>query len=258
MQTFVKKLKKRQFLFEELVKRDFNQKYKRTLLGMGWSLLSPLLHLSVMSLIFGQVFGRKMEHYTIYLFCGNLVYSYFKESTVSGMNALWVNSKIFSKINVPKYLFLLSKNVSSLITFLINLCVFFVFVIVDKVPVGIHFIALIYPVFCLVIFNIGIGLILSALFVFFTDIRYIYDIVTLLLMYMSAIFYDASTLTVSLQKLLLCNPVYCYISYFRSIVLKGCLPSLSLHLLCAFYAVAALTLGVLIYKKNNHKFLYYV
>ncbi len=258
MRKFFNELKKRQFLFEELVKRDFKQKYKRTVLGMGWSLLSPLLHLSVLSLIFGQIFGRNMEHYIIYLFCGNLVYSYFKESTNGGMNALMVNARIFTKINVPKYLFLLSKNVSSLINFGLNLCIFFLFAWVDKIKFGIHFLALIYPVICLVIFNIGVGLILSALFVFFRDISYLYDIFTLLLMYMSAIFYKVDMLSASLQKLLFCNPVYCYITYFRIVVIDGQLPPLGLHCLCAFYAAVVLGIGVTIYRKYNHKFLYYV
>lgn len=258
MHNIVKKLKERQFLFEELVKRDFKQKYKRTVLGMGWSILSPLLHLAVMSLVFGQIFGRKMEHFTIYLFCGNLIYSYFKESTKSGMNALMANAKIFTKINVPKYLFLLSKNVSSLINFGLTLCVFFVFALADGIDFGVHFFALIFPVACLVVFNIGMGLVLSALFVFFRDISYLYDIFTLLLMYMSAIFYDVEMLSVPLQRLLMCNPVYCYIKYFRIVVLSGSVPSAAYHLLCAFYAVAALSAGAWVYKKCNHKFLYYV
>lgn len=97
------------FLFEELVKRDFKKKYKRTVLGMAWSLLSPLLMLLVMKLVFTQFFGRTMEHYTIYLFCGNLVFSYFNESTSQGMTSLVNNAAIFTKVNIPKYLFLFSK-----------------------------------------------------------------------------------------------------------------------------------------------------
>ena len=194
MASTINKLKKHQFLFEELVKRDFKQKYKRTVLGMGWSLLSPLLQLIVMSVVFKQFFGRSMDHYTIYMFCGNLVFSYFKESTNGGMNALMANRGIFSKINVPKYMFLLSKNVSSLINFGLTLCIFFLFALIDGIDFGMHFIALIYPVICLIIFNIGIGLILSAMFVFFRDISYLYDIFTLLLMYMSAIFYTVDTM----------------------------------------------------------------
>ena len=82
----VQKLKKYQFLFEELVKRDFKKKYKRTVLGMAWSVLSPLLMLLVMKLVFTQFFGRNTPHYTIYLFCGNIVFSYFNDSTTQGMS----------------------------------------------------------------------------------------------------------------------------------------------------------------------------
>ena len=84
-------LKKHQFLFEELVKRDFKKKYKRTILGMAWSILSPMLTLLVMRLVFTRFFGRTTAHYTTYLFCGNLVFSYFNESTSQGMSALMGN-----------------------------------------------------------------------------------------------------------------------------------------------------------------------
>lgn len=245
-------------MFEELVKRDFKKKYKRTVLGMGWSVLSPLLQLLVMRLVFTQFFGNHVEHYTTYLFCGNLIYSYFRESTNGGMSSLMSNASIFTKINVPKYMFLLSKNVSSLINFGLTLCVFFLFALLDGVAFGFHFLALIYPIMCLLVFNIGVGMILSALFVFFRDTSYLYDIFTLLLMYMSAIFYTVDRYSAAVQRVFLLNPVYCYIKYFRVTVLDGHLPSLQFHLLCAFYALAALGIGALIYKKNNHKFLYYV
>lgn len=251
-------ISKDKFLFEELVKRDFKQKYKRTVLGMGWSILSPLLTLLVMKLVFGQFFGRKIAHFTTYLFCGNLVFHYFKESTSGGMNSLMSNAKIFTKINVPKYLFLLSKNVSALINFMLTLCVFFFFAYLDNISYGIHFVLLLYPIACLVLFNIGIGMILSALFVFYRDISYLYDVFTLLVMYCSAIFYNVDVLSTKYQGLFMLNPVYTYIKYFRTVVLQGELPSIEHHLLCAFYAILALAIGSWIYKKYNHKFLYYV
>ena len=120
------------FLFSELVKRDFKKKYKRTYLGMIWSVLSPLLTLLVMRIVFTQFFGRGMEHYTIYLFCGNIVFSYFSEATSSGMSSLMDNASIFSKVNVPKYLFLFSKNISSLINFGMTFVVFILFCIIDR------------------------------------------------------------------------------------------------------------------------------
>lgn len=249
---------KNQFLFEELVKRDFKVKYKRTVLGMGWSILSPLLTLLVMNIVFSHFFGRGMKHYTIYLFCGNLLFNYYREATSNGMNSLMSNSRIFSKINVPKYIFLLSRNVTSLINFGLTLIVFFIFCIVDRVEFGIHFSALIYPIICMVIFNLGIGLILSALFVFFRDMSYLYDIFTMLLMYLSAIFYTVDIMPEKYQTMFLLNPVYVYIKYFRTVVLDGQVPSFELHLLGAFYAVMAILVGAWIYKKFNYKFLYYV
>lgn len=249
---------KNQFLFEELVKRDFKVKYKRTVLGMGWSILSPLLTLLVMNIVFSHFFGRGMKHYTIYLFCGNLLFNYYREATSNGMNSLMSNSRIFSKINVPKYIFLLSRNVTSLINFGLTLIVFFIFCIVDRVEFGIHFLALIYPIICMVIFNLGIGLILSALFVFFRDMSYLYDIFTMLLMYLSAIFYTVDIMPEKYQTMFLLNPVYVYIRYFRTVVLDGQVPSFELHLLGAFYAVMAILVGAWVYKKYNYKFLYYV
>lgn len=162
-----------QFLFEELVKRDFKKKYKRTLLGMAWSILSPLLTLLVMSLVFTRFFGRTTPHYTTYLFCGNLIFSYFNESTTQGMTSLTGNAGIFTKVNIPKYLFLFSKNVQTLINFGLTLCVFVMFCIVDHITFTWKFILLLYPILLLVLFNIGFGLILSALFVFFRDIQYL-------------------------------------------------------------------------------------
>lgn len=254
----LEKLKKYQFLFEELVKRDFKKKYKRTVLGMAWSVLAPLLQLLVMRLVFTQFFGRNMEHYTTYLFCGTLVFAYFNESTTQGMSSLMGNASIFSKVNVPKYLFLFSKNIQTLINFGLTLVVFFFMAFLDGVAFNWKFILLLYPICCQVLFNIGVGLILSALYVFFRDIQYLWGIFTQLLMYLSAIFYTIDSYSTMMQCAFLLNPVYLFIRYFRKIVLEATVPSLGFHLLMLFYAAAALGVGCLIYKKNNTKFLYYV
>ena len=251
-------IKKNRFLFEELVKRDFKQKYKRTVLGMVWSVLSPLLTLFVMKIIFTRFFGRDMPHYTTYLFSGTLIMAYFRESTRGGMNALMANASIFSKINIPKYLFVLSKNVSALVNFLIIIVVYFFFCVMDKITFGAHTVALIFPIICLLIFNIGVGMVLSAMFVFFRDTQYIYDIFLTLLQYCSAIFYTIDMFPQKMQALFLVNPVYCYIKYFRIIMIDGVLPSMQFHGLCAFYALAAISAGIWVYRKNNHKFLYYI
>lgn len=254
----IQKYKQYQFLFEELVKRDFKKKYKRTVLGMLWSVLSPLLMLLVMRLVFTQFFGRNTPHYTTYLFCGNLVFSYFNESTSQGMTSLMGNAGIFTKVNVPKYLFLFSKNVQTLINFGLTLCVFFVFCVLDDITFTWRLICLLYPIACLVLFNIGVGLILSALFVFFRDIQYLWSVLTQLLMYMSAIFYTIDRYSYTAQCLFLLNPVYLFIRYFRKIVIEATVPTIWFHLLMAADVAIVLGIGCWMYKKYNHRFLYYV
>lgn len=254
----IQKLKQHQFLFEELVKRDFKKKYKRTVLGMLWSILSPLLMLLVMKLVFTQFFGRGTEHYTTYLFCGNLIFSYFSEASSQGMASLMGNSAIFTKVNVPKYLFLFSKNVQTLINFGLTLCVFFVFCVLDGITFTWRFVLLLYPIGCLVLFNIGVGLILSAMFVFFRDIQYLWTVFTQLLMYMSAIFYTIDRYSYTAQCLFLLNPVYLFIRYFRKIVIEATVPTLWFHLLMSADVAIVLGIGCWMYKKYNHRFLYYV
>lgn len=252
------KLKRYSFIFEELVKRDFKKKYKRTFFGMSWSVLSPLLQLLVMRIVFTQFFGRGMDHYTTYLFCGNLIFSYFSESTGQGMSSLIGNAGIFTKVNVPKYLFLFSKNVQALINFGLVLVVFFVFCLIDGITFTWKFVLLLVPIFSLMFFNIGVGLILSALFVFFRDVQYLWSIFTQLLMYLSAIFYSIDSYSPMMQNLFLLNPIYLHIRYFRKIVIDSTIPSVWFHLLMLADVVIVLGIGCWMYKKYNTKFLYYV
>ena len=252
------KLKQHQYLFEELVKRDFKKKYKRTILGMGWSMLSPLLMLLVMKLVFEQFFGRTMHHYTTYLFCGLLTFNWFAESTNSGMRSLFGNAGIFTKVNVPKYLFLFSVNIQVLINFALTLVVFFIFCAIDHVPFTWRFLCLAYPIMTLLLFNVGVGMILSALFIFFRDIDYLWSVALQLLMYGSAIFYTVDKFPSGIQLVFSLNPVYRHIAYIREIVLAGTVPSLETHLTLFGFALVAFLAGAYMYKHYNTKFLYYV
>lgn len=249
---------KHRFLFEELVKRDFKKKYKRTVLGMGWSMLAPLLMLLVMKVVFTQFFGRNMPHYTTYLFCGLLVFNWFSESTNGGMRSLYSNASIFTKVNVPKYLFLFAGNVQAAINFGLTLLVFFFFCWLDDVAFTWRFALLLYPIMTLLLFNVGVGMILSALYIFFRDMDYLWRVFLQLLMYGSAIFYMVDKMPPNLQMVFAVNPVYRHIAYVREVVLDGAIPTLATHLTLAGFAVAAFLIGAFMYKRYNTRFLYYV
>ena len=252
------RLRENRFLFEELVKRDFKKKYKRTVIGVAWSMLSPLLMLLVMKVVFEQFFGRTVPHYTTYLFCGLLVFNWFAESTNAGMRCLYGNASIFTKVNVPKYLFLFAGNVQTLINFALTLLVFFFFCAVDHVEFTWKFILLVYPISTLLVFNIGIGMILSALYIFFRDMDYLWGVFIQLLMYGSAIFYQVDRMSPTVQQVFLFNPVYRHIAYVREIVLAGTIPDLFTHVTLAGFALEAFLMGAFMYKHYNTRFLYYV
>jgi len=254
----LEKIAKYKFLFEELVKRDFKKKYKRTTLGMLWSVLSPLLNVLVLMVVFTQFFGRSQEHFIIYIFSGTLVMSFYTETTQGCMRSLMANASIFTKINVPKYLFMFSKAVQAFLNFMLTFLLYIVFCIFNQIDFGLHMLSLIYPMLCLLIFSLGAGMILAAMFVFFRDIEYLYGVFLTLLNYVSAIFYPVDMLPAKYQWLFMLNPIYVYIKYFRCVVIDGMIPTLSFHALCALYAAVVLGIGCLIYKKYNHEFLYYV
>ena len=252
------KYKQYKFVFSELVKRDFKKKYKRSYLGVLWSMLSPLFTLLVINFVFGTFFGRTQEHYTIYLFSGWLIFHYYNEATTGAMNALVTNANIFSKVKVPKYLFLFARITSTSVNYFLTLIVYFVFVVIYDLPITWKFIMLLYPIACMFLMILGVGLILSALFVFFKDIKYLYSVFTTALMYATPIFYTIDILEPSKQWVFYLNPLYYYATYFRSIVIEGIIPSWEFHVVMFMISIILLAIGCWMYKKYNHKFLYYL
>lgn len=251
------KLKQHKFLFSELIKRDFKKKYKGSILGVFWSVLSPVLTMLVMRLMFTQFFGRTIAHYTTFILAGNIVFSYFREATNEGMNTVMANARIFSKLDVPKELFLYSKSISQLLNFAISIVVFLVFCIFDGITIGWHFFMLLYPTLCMTVFCTGMALLLSTLYVFLKDVRYLWAVFMRLLTYMSAVFYSIDKYPQTVQNLFLLNPVYVFIKYFRTIAIDGRVPSLLIHGLCLLYALLFFVIGRTVFKRKQDRFIFY-
>lgn len=252
----MEQLRKHGFLFAELAKRDINGKYKGTALGMLWSILSPLVTLLIMRLVFTRFFGTSIEHFTIYLFCGNIIFSYFCDASAQGMTVIVDNAGILTHVNAPKILFLLSKNLQSLINFLIMTGILLLICLLDGVIFTWRAFLLLYPIVLLPVFLVGVGMILSTLYVFFRDTQYIWGIFTTMLMYVSAIFYSIDTLSPSMQHLFYLNPIYLFICYFRMILIGRTVPSVWFHAWIALVSVLTLGIGAMLYKKYSKKFIF--
>ncbi len=258
IRSIVNKITENRFLFSELLKRDLKKKYKSTILGFAWSMLSPILTLAVMSLVFTHIFGRTTEHYTVYLFAGNIMFSFFSESTGRGMGALVGNADIYTRIKMPKFLFVLSANLCSVINFFLTFLVFSAFCVFDGIAFKASMLLIPIPILSLIVFSLGMCLILSVLFVFFRDMQYLWSIFTMLLMYLSAIFYTVDTLPEAIRGMLYLNPIYCFISYLRTIIIAGDIPGAFLNTVCPLYAFSALFAGILLYRRYHDRLIYYI
>jgi len=245
------------FVFKELIKRDFKKKYKRSVLGIFWSVLAPLFTLLIMNFVFGNFLGRGVEHYVIYLFAGILVIRYYSTATRSAMVTLMSNSGIFSKIDIPKYLFLFANVISSSIDFLATLLVFFVFVYLHNIPFTVNFLLLIIPFACLFLIIIGVSMIVSIMNVYFRDIDYLYGIFLMALYYFTPIFYMPEMLGEN-EYILYFNPLFLIVQYIRDIVIQSSIPNLQFQLTMIIYSLIIFAVGCICYKNFNYKIIYHI
>lgn len=245
------------YLMEQLIRRDFKARYKGTFFGILWSLMSPFSVMLVQYIVFSRFFSRT-EDYAAYLLTGTMIYNFFHDSTVQEMFTLRQNGGIISKINVPKITFFLSKAMACFINFLFVLVIYIIILVIMKFPITPYFLGLVFPVTLMFIMNMGIGYILSGLSLFFKDTQYMYSIFTSILVYFCATFYKVDIFPAVVRKLFYLNPVYCFITYARTLVLEARIPSLDLHLLCLFYTLLAVTAAYLFNKKFSKKFIYYI
>ncbi len=253
-------LKKYSFLLQQLVSRDFKVKYKRSVLGIIWSLLYPVLTMVVMAIVFSNVFKMSTPgvSYLAYLLSGLIMFNYFSEASNLAMSSVVGSFSLLNKIYIPKYIFPLSKCLFVGINFLLTLIPFYVVLIATGTGVNIFHVMLPYAFVCLFMFTLGMGFILSAVSVFLRDMFYIYGIIVMLWTYLTPIMYDIKLISEQLQPWLKLNPLYHYVNFVREIVLYGRIPQPFTWATCAISSIAVLIIGVLVFKKTQDKFIYYV
>lgn len=245
-------------LLYELVIRDIKIRYRRSFLGILWTILNPILMMGVMTVVFSQLFRFEIENFPIYFFAGNILFSFATEATTNSLHSIIESSSLIKKVYIPKYLFPLSKSISSLVNLFFSYIAMMVVMIVTGVPFKITMLLSPFVIIYLLMFVIGIGLILSTVMVFFRDIAHLYSVVTLLWMYLTPIFYPASILKDKASFALVLNPMYHYISYLRDIILYGQTPSIQENITCFFIGFVFLVLGLTVFYKKQDKFILYI
>lgn len=238
----IEEFQEKRFLLKQLVKRDLTSKYKDSTLGIVWSFLNPLLVMLVFTAIFSVLFRFKIHNYPVYFLAGRIIYTFFSYGTKGAMSSIRRNASILKKIYVPRYMFAVGTITYELVNFLISVLILFVVMIITGASFSYTIIFAVFPIAFLVILIFGAGLILAVLNTYFSDVGYLYNVFTIILMYASALFYPMEIVPANIQMIFTLNPVYSAISCFRDCVIYGVFPDVTT--LCYLGVVSLMFFGV--------------
>lgn len=246
-------------LIKELVSKDLKLKYRRSFLGYVWSILNPLLIMLIMTMVFSQMFNRNIENYTVYLLIGRTIFEFVNTATSQAMTSVRTNYALIKKIYIPKYVFPLAKVTSSMIDCVFSLGALLIVMVFTRTPVSPYL--LFFPIVILqaYIFSCGLGMFLAQGVVFFRDLQYIYKAFTTAWMYLTPIFYPVEQLPEKLQWVVIhINPLYAYVTQFRTIVIDRTMPELWMVAAGFIWAFAMLIFGMITFKRSQDRFILYI
>ena len=255
---FFNDILKFRYLLSELVKRDIKIKYRRSVLGIFWSFVEPLLFMIVLTIIFSTLFKHSIPNYPVYLLTGRLAFTFYSAGTSASLRSIITNGATIKKLYVPKYIFALSSVLSSLVTFLLSLIVLLLVMIATNAPFTLYIFTSIIPIILLVVFTTGVGLILATITVFFRDIKHLYGVFLTLLLYGSAIFFPISIVPEKFQFLLQLNPLFVYIQMLRDSFLYATWFDPIQLLYGTIAAIVALLVGAFIFNRYQDRFILYI
>lgn len=245
-------------LLRELVVRDIKVRYRHSALGMIWTVLNPLMMMVVITIVFSTLFKQNIPNFPIYYLSGSLIFSFNSESTTTALNSIISNASLIKKVYIPKYLFPFSNILSGLVNLGFSLIAMFIVMVLTGAPFHITLLLIPIPIFYTFLFSTGLGILLSALTVYFRDIAHFYGVFILAWTYFTPVFYPVEILDLTAMKIMQFNPMYHYITYMRDLVLVGEFPSMKENLLCFMIGVSMIVVGLLVFYKKQDKFVLYV
>ncbi len=245
------------FLVRNLISRDLKVRYKRSAIGFVWVMLNPLLTMIVMAVVFSQILGVKVAHYAVFLLSGLLLWNVYAQGTTAAMSNLAGNGQVLRKLYVPPSAFVVTAVGSALVNFVYALVPLALVAAVDQIWPTVTWVMMLVPALLVVVFSLGAGLIIGALYVFFRDTFEIYQVLLQAYYFLTPIMYPVSALPEPLRSLEKFNPMFLYIEMFRNAMLYGTLPSIQELGWAAALAVLVLLAGWIIFTRVEDKFAYH-
>ncbi len=257
------------FILQQLVSKDFKLKYRRSVLGMFWSVLNPLLMMIVMTIVFSNMFKFPIENYPVYLILGTVLWSLMADATNGAMGSVLGAASLIQKVRVQKAVFPIEKVLFSLVNFALSLVAVLAVMLFFRIAPTPSMLGALLVIVYVLLFAAGIGLILSSLSVFFRDVMHLWGVIIMAWNYLTPIFWpqDLTTflgsladqglahLLVVIEKF---NPMYHYVVYFRDTLMYGTMPGLTENLICLLFAVVTLAVGIIVFRRTQHKFILYI
>ena len=245
-------------LLKELVIRDIKVRYRHSILGLIWTILNPLLMMTVITLVFSTMFKSNIPNFPIYYLSGSLIFSFNSEATTTALNSIISNASLIKKVYIPKYLFPLSNIISGLVNLFFSLIAMFIVMIILQVPFRPTLLLIPIPIFYVFLFSTGLGLALAALTVYFRDIAHFYSVFVLAWTYFTPIFYPVEMLGGAAMGLMRFNPMYHFVTFMRELVLYGTFPSMKENLICFLIGCVSMVVGITVFYKKQDKFVLFV
>ena len=243
------------FVIKELVMREFKRKYSRSFLGVIWSVLNPLLTMGVISLFFTQLLGRDTPNFPVYVLTGLLIFQLFTNATNSAMTTLVDSKAMLIKVKFPLEVFVVAKICSSIVDFALSFVAYVVILLVFRVPSSRYM--FFYPVIllCVILFVIGTSFVLSVAYVYFGDIKHLWSVVTMMVMWASAVFWSIDVLEGAPAFIARANPVFNFINSARLVMLWQQFPSFWQNFQMIAWSIGVFVVGLRVFKKNKVKIL---
>ena len=247
------------FVLESLVSRDFKLKYRRSALGILWSVLNPLLMMIVMAAVFSYMFRFQIENFPVYLILGTILFDYVNRGTTGAMSSIIEAQALIKKIRVEKMIFPLEKVTFELVNFAISLVAAVAVMVYFQVVPSIHVIwGLPFLIVVVSLFAVGLGLLISSLSVFFRDVMHLWTVLMTAWTYATPLFYPYEMLDGWMQAIVQFNPMYHYVTFFRDIMMWNVNPGGKECLICLAMAVITFLVGLIVFRKTENKFILYI
>lgn len=245
-------------LLAQLVARNIKTRYKRSVLGVAWTMLNPLLTMAVLAIVFSNLFRLTLPFFPVYVLSGLVVWSFFSQTTTSIMHELIWGGSLIHRIYVPKTVFAGSALGTGLVNIAIALVPLALIMIVSGAPLSPALLFLPVPLALLALYTLGVGLLLSILAIRFGDVVDMYQILLMAWMYLTPIMYPPEIIPDHLQWVLAVNPVYYMLQAFRAPILHGTLPDASLLGACVAIALVFGSVGLWVFASNADDIAYHV